>query len=321
VNPALLPILTFVAVVMAITGVYSILTDLYLRDSSRLTQRIDEEFRKRQRERARKALLFKDLYQDSADLAAMSEERPNLRRRFGAMVEQSGLDLTPQKLLTIAGAAGLGLGSLAGLLRQNVAVGVIAALFAAVVPILYVQRKRTSRIEKLLSQLPDAFDLMGRVIRAGQTMSQAMQAVADGFSQPISGEFSYCFEQQNLGLPSEAALRSLAQRTGVLEIRIFVVAVMVQQQTGGNLAELLDKLAALIRQRHRTRGQIKSLTAEGRMQAAVLLGLPIFLFFGMLLLLGDYEYELLKHPRLIVGTLVFEGFGALWIRKIVNFDY
>jgi tight adherence protein B len=189
------------------------------------------------------------------------------------------------------------------------------------VPLVYVQRKRNARIEKLLTQLPDSFDLMGRVIRAGQTMSQAMRAVADGFSQPISGEFSYCFEQQNLGLPSDAALRALAQRTGLLEIKIFVVAVMVQQQTGGNLAELLDKLAALIRQRYRTRGQIKSLTAEGRMQALVLMGLPIFLFFGLLLVLGDYEYELLKHPKLIVGTLCFEGIGALWIRKIVNFDY
>jgi tight adherence protein B len=321
VNPAFLPTLTFVAVATAIAGVHSILKDLYLRDSSRVTQRIDEEFRKRQRERARKGLLFKDLTQLSAEAEAERGEKPSLSRRFGAMVEQSGLDLTPRKLLTIAGSTGLGLGSLAGLLRQSVPVGLIAALFGAVVPILYVQRKRAARIEKLLSQLPDAFDLMGRVIRAGQTMSQAMQAVADGFSQPISGEFSYCFEQQNLGLSSEAALRALAQRTGVLEVRIFVVAVMVQQQTGGNLAELLDKLATLIRQRYRTRGQIKSLTAEGRMQAAVLLGLPIFLFFGMLLLLGDYEYELLKHPRLIVGTLFFEGVGALWIRKIVNFDY
>jgi tight adherence protein B len=320
-NPALLPILTFGAVVAAVAGAYSILTDLYWRDRSRISMRIDQEFRHRQRERARKSLLFKDLNQISAEAASEREEQPSLRRKFTAMVEQSGLELTPQKLLTIAATVGLVLGALAGLLRQSVPIGLVFGLIGAAAPFIYVQRKRAARIEKLLSQLPDAFDLMSRVIRAGQTMSQALQAVADEFPQPIADEFSYCFEQQNLGLPSEAALRSLAQRTGVLEIRIFVVALLVQQQTGGNLAELLDRLSTLIRQRYRTRGQIKALTAEGRAQAAVLLGLPIFLFFGLLLVLGDYEYELLRRPKVIFGTLMFEGIGALWIRKIVNFDF
>ena len=139
----------------------------------------------------------------------------------------------------------------------------------------YVQLKRKARLEKLLSQLPDAFDLMARVIRAGQTMSQALQAVADEFDQPIAAEFAYCYEQQNLGLPPEVAFRDLARRTGLLEIKIFVLALLVQQQTGGNLAELLDKLADVVRERFRIRGKIKALTAEGRMQALVLLVLPL----------------------------------------------
>ena len=162
-------------------------------------------------------------------------------------------------------------------------------------------------MEKLLSQLPDAFDLMGRVIRAGQTMSQGLQAVADEFAPPIATEFSYCYEQQNLGLSPELAMRDLARRTGLLEIKIFVTAMLVQQQTGGNLAEMLDKLSAIIRQRYRLRGQIKALTAEGRFQAAVLLALPIVMFFVFLVLNPAYEAELLKHPSLIVATLVCEG--------------
>jgi tight adherence protein B len=112
-----------------------------------------------------------------------------------------------------------------------------------------VHLKRKARLEKLLSQLPDAFDLMGRVVRAGQTLSQGFQAVADEFAQPIAGEFSYCYEQQNLGLPPDVALRDLSRRTGQLELKIFVTAVLVQQQTGGSLAEMLDKLAGVIRQR------------------------------------------------------------------------
>jgi tight adherence protein B len=116
-------------------------------------------------------------------------------------------------------------------------------------------------------------------------------------------------------------MRDLARRTGLLEVKIFVTAIIVQQQTGGSLAEMLDRLAHVIRQRHRTRGQIRTLTAEGRLQAIILLALPVVLFFGFLVLLPDYESKLLEHPSLIVTTLSFELIGALWIRKIVNFDF
>ncbi len=317
----LLPILTFGAVVALVAAAYSIIADLYLRDRSRIDERLDDEFRKRQRERARKALVFKDLNRLALDAAGDQDARPDLRGRLEAMVEQSGLDLTLRKLLTISAIVGLVLGLLGGLLRQSVVVAAVAAPVGAALPLAYVQIKRKARIEKLLSQLPDTFDLMSRVVRAGQTLSQALQAVADEFAQPISGELSYCYEQQNLGLSPEVAMRDLARRTGLLEIKIFVTAVIVQQQTGGSLAEMLDKLAQVIRQRYRTRGQIKTLTAEGRMQAIILLALPIVMFFGFLVVLPDYESKLLEHPSLIWITLTFELLGALWIRKIINFDF
>ena len=320
-NPILLPILTFGAVLAAVAAAYSVLTDVYLRDRSRVSDRIDDEFRKRQRERARKALIFKDLNRLALDAAGDQDTAPDLRGRLEAMVEQSGLDLTLQKLLLISAAAGLGCGLLGGLARQSLIVAAVAAPAGALVPLAYVQYKRKARLEKLLSQLPDTFDLMSRVVRAGQTLSQALQAVADEFAQPVAGELSYCYEQQNLGLPPEVAMRDLARRTGLLEIKIFVTAVIVQQQTGGSLAEMLDKLSHVIRQRYRTRGQIKTLTAEGRMQAIILLGLPIVLFFGFLVFLPDYESKLLEHPSLIMVTLTFELLGALWIRKIINFDF
>jgi tight adherence protein B len=317
----LLPLLTFVAVVVAVAGVYSIFSDLYLRDRTRVSQRIDDEFRVRQRERARKAMLFKDFNQLAAEAAGGLEPRSGLRSWLTELVEQSGMDLTVQRLVTMAVAAAVVPGLLLGLWRQSIVIGVAAAVLGAPLPVLYVEFKRKTRLEKLLSQLPDAFDLMSRVVRAGQTLSQAMQAVADEFDQPIASEFSYCYEQQNLGLAPEVAMRDLARRTGMLEIKIFVTAVLVQQQTGGSLAEMLDKLAGVIRQRYRIRGQIKTLTAEGRMQAMILLALPIAMFFGFLFLNYDYESKLLEHPSLIAATLGCEVFGALWIRKIVNFDF
>jgi tight adherence protein B len=320
-SPAILPLLTFGAVAAAIAAVYSILSDLYLRDRSRVSQRIDDEFRRRQRERARKAMLFKDLNQLAAEAVGDLEAGPGVGQQLALMIEQSGQDLSVQQLLNTALACGLALGVLAGLWRQSVLIGVVGGAIGAILPLLNIHLKRRARLEKLLSQLPDAFDLMGRVCRAGQTLSQGMQAVADEFAQPVAGEFSYCYEQQNLGLSPEVAMRDLARRTGLLEIKIFVTAVLVQQQTGGSLAEVLDKLAAVIRQRYRIRGQIKSLTAEGRLQAIILLALPIVMFLGFLILMPEYEGRLLEHPAVIATTIGLEALGALWIRKIISFDF
>jgi len=320
-TPSLVTLVTFVAAVAAVAGVYSILSDLFLRDRSRVSRRVDEEFRKNLRDKARQSLLFKNLDQLADEAEADDEAQQSIQGWFTAVVNQSGLDLTPRKLILVMILAGSALGAAGFLLRQSVVVGLIGATIGAGLPLFYVQRKQKARLERLLSQLPDAFDLMSRVVRAGQTMSQALQSVSDEFEQPIAAEFSYCFEQQNLGLPPDVAMRDLARRTGLLEIKIFVLAVLVQQQTGGNLAELLDKLASLIRDRFRIRGAIKALTAEGRMQAVVLLALPPALFMMMLMLNRDYARVLLDYPNIIIGTVVCEAIGALWIRKIVNFDF
>jgi tight adherence protein B len=320
VSPALLTLLTFGAAASAVAGAYSIASDLYLRDRSRVSQRIDDEFRRRQRARAERSLLFKDLGKMALETGAY-EGQPGPRQWFEALVEQSGLDLTSRRLATAAAGSALTLGWLGLLIRGSAAVAAVAAVLGGAVPILYVHLKRKARLEKLLGQLPDAFDLMGRVVRAGQTMSQSLQAVVDEFPQPIAGEFNYCYEQQNLGLSTEAAMRDLARRTGLLEVKIFVLALLVQQQAGGNLAELLDKLSGVIRERQKVRGQIRALTAEGRLQAIILLGLAPAVFVMMMMMNRDYASELLLHPSLIGGTLACEAFGALWIRKIVNFDF
>src|SRR6516162_1790529 len=276
-DPALLTLVAFVAGVLLVAGAYSILTDLYLRDRSRISRRVDDEFRKKQRDKARKSSLFKNLSELAAD-AANEEKAVGMKERIEAMIEQAGMDVTINRLLVMAACVGAGLGAIVFILQRGIMGTAAAALLGAAVPFLYVRFRQKRRLNKLMSQLPDAFDLMARVIRAGQTMSQALLAVADEFDAPISAEFSFCYEQQNLGLSPELALRDLARRTGVLEIRIFVLALLVQQQTGGNLAEMLEKLATVVRERFRLLGKIKALTAEGRFQAAVLLALPPGMF-------------------------------------------
>src|SRR4051794_1607971 len=151
VSPFVLTILTFGAGVTAVAGAYSIITDLFLRDRRRVGGRGSDEFRKRQRERGRKSQLYKDPGQLAAQASA-GDAAPGIRQRFVAMVEQSGLDVTPERLLTISATAGLSLGALGGLARQGAIVAAVMGLVGAVVPPLYVQKKRKERAEKLLSQ-------------------------------------------------------------------------------------------------------------------------------------------------------------------------
>jgi tight adherence protein B len=316
----------FLCGVLAVIGIYSFLSDLFLRDRARVSKRVDEEFRERQRERARVSALFKlpvgqGPLTPFAPGAPEAEAGPGLRQRLDALVEQSGLSLTPRRLLSIMLITGCSVAAIVCLVTLNILAGLLIGLIAGLLPLLYVSRKRTVRLEKMHNQLPDAFDLMARVIRAGQTISQALQAVGDEFEEPLASEFAYCYEQQNLGLPPEDAMRDLARRTGLLEIKIFVLALLVQQQTGGNLAELLDKLAAVIRQRTRVRSKIRTLTAEGRVQALILLALPPLLLAAVLVLNRQYSQVLLQYPGLLIGMFVAEILGALWIRSIVNFDF
>ncbi len=320
-DPLLLTLLTFLAGTLFVVAVYSLISDLFLRDRARVSRRVDEELLKRQRDKAQKSRLFKDFTSLAAEAAADEEGTLTWARRLEALVDQSGLNLTVKRLYLLMAGISVGLGAFVGLIRQSLLEMAIAAVIGALSPLVYVQISKKLRMNKLLAQLPDTFDLMARVIRAGQTMSQALLAVADEFEAPIAAEFAYCYEQQNLGLPPEVAMRDLARRTGLLEIKILVLALLVQQQTGGNLAEMLEKLATVVRERFRLWAKIRTLTAEGRFQAAVLLALPPFLFCVTLFLNRSYAQVLLDHPMLLVGMFISEALGALWIRKIVNFDF
>ena len=314
-------LLTFVAVFLAICAGNAVLLDFHSSERKRVRQRMEEQFRAQQRQRARTSPLLQDFSKIAAEVAAENRSDRNVGNSFRFLLEQSGLDLTFGRLVTYMAFSGTSLALIAGLLLRNALLAVAAAIIGGLIPLFYVQHKRRQRLEKLRNQLPDAFELMSRVLRAGQTISQAIQAVADEFSRPISLEFLYCYEQMNLGLPAEAALRELGRRTGLLEIKIFILAVVVHRQTGGNLAQLLDKLAHVVRERFRISGMIRSLTAQGRFQAGILLSLPPFMFLLLIILHYDYEVTLLQFPLMIALALTMMAAGALWIRKVVNFDY
>lgn len=254
-------------------------------------------------------------------LNTQTSDTSNRWEAFSLWVEQSGMRLNPVTLIIMALVVGSVSALAVGILLFDWWLPFVAFALTAWLPFAMVAFERYRRSDKLRSQLPDALDLMARMLRAGQTIPQALSGVADEFEAPISDEFGFCYEQQNLGLSTEAAMYEMARRTGVLELRILVVALTIHRQTGGNLSELLDSLAHVIRERYRIQGQIKSLTADGRMQAAILLALPPILLIVLSVLNNEYVTILYQFPWLLVGMFGFELFGAIWLHKIVSFDF
>lgn len=317
--------LTFFAGFLAVLAVNLFLYDMQLAHRQSVRLRLEEELRNQDPENALLAMLEKNKGSEGGDPSASrfseADSASTWWQRLSVFVEQSGKQTKPERLALWSIVVAVATASLVVVLFHQWVVAVLVAPLAAAIPWIYIWRARARRLELLRSQLPDVFDLMSRVLRAGQTISQALETVADEFSSPAAEEFGYAFEQQNLGLSPEAAMRDLARRTGLLELKIFVLAVMVHRQTGGNLADLLNKLAMIIRDRYRVRGMIRAMTAEGRLQAAILLALPPVLLVAVTLINRPYASVLYQYPNLLAGMAGFMVAGTVWMQRIVNFDF
>ncbi len=261
-------------------------------------------------------------------LAEPLEEKPDLLElflsRFGRLrniLEQADVSLR----LSHLGMMVLGLGTaalvLCAVLGLSLILWPVAAICCGMLPISWVLWRRKQRLKAFASQLPDAMDMLGRALRAGQSLSAGFGLIAREMPDPIAKEFGRVFEEQNLGVGVEESLRDLTERVPNLDLKFFATAVILQRQTGGDLAEILDKIGHLVRQRFQIWGQVQALTGEGRLSGVVLLALPIFLFFVVYYLNPDYMMVLFTDPlgkKMLAGAIVMQIIGALVIRKIVN---
>lgn len=188
-------------------------------------------------------------------------------------------------------------------------------------PLMVLSLKRRARMNKLLNQLPDVFDMMGQALRAGHSLAGAIQTVYEQMPPPIATEFAQVYHEQNLGVKVEEALQSMASRVDSMDVRFFVTAVMIQRQTGGDLAEVLDNISSVIRGRIELQGLVRGLTAEGRLSGWVLFALPFVVFLGSMALNPKYANTLLEDPRGQIMLMVAGGMqlmGIAMIRWIVN---
>jgi len=243
------------------------------------------------------------------------------RARFERYYARSGIACDVKRFYTIALATAASTALFAAAMTGSWWGGPAGFATAIVASAGLVVLKHRSRARKLVSQLPKAIDIISRAVRAGQTVPAAFQIVADDLESPLSDEFRCCYEQQNLGMSHESALRSLAARTEIMELRILVVGLLVQARSGGNLIGLLDNLSSLLQKRFKLEHRVRALTGEGRLQANVLTVLPTAALGALYVIAPDYIATLLRHPSLLGVSFAAQAVGAVWIRQCVKIDY
>ncbi len=317
-SPLLIGIAAFVGAATLVGGIAMLVLD---RSSAKVEDRL-------QMLTGASTTSTKDLFKQASVLAEPLDDKPGLletlANRFGdvgLLFEQADVQLNLSRMAIIC--AVLAAFGVAGGLVLGIHVALLPVVGAslAAIPIVWLLWRRRRRLRAFGVQLPEALDMLARALRSGQSLAAGMNMVASEIGAPLGREFGRVFEEQNLGVSLEDSLKSLTDRVPNLDLKFFVTSVILQRQTGGDLAEILDKISRLIRQRFEIWGQIQALTGEGRLSGIVLLALPVLLFFVMYRLNHDYVMVLFTDPmgkKMLMGAVLLQVLGALVIRKIVD---
>jgi tight adherence protein B len=237
------------------------------------------------------------------------------------MLSQANLKMRAGNILILCIASGAGIGLLVLLFSgfpQFVWLGVI---LGALMPYSYASYRRTKRFQKFEELFPQAIDTLARAVRAGHAFTTAVELIANEISEPVASEFRKLFEEQKFGLPVRDALINLTERVPLVDVKFFVTAVMLQRETGGNLAEILDNLSYVIRERFKIMRQVRVYTAQGRLTMMLLMGLPPIIVVTMLIMNPSFIHPLFADPlghTLVVAGITLQTIGYFVIRKIIQ---
>jgi tight adherence protein B len=242
---------------------------------------------------------------------------------LAALIEQAGVHTTPSSIMGMTVAAAVVATFVTGIFTPSWYGRLAAGVLASGLPIGFLSHRRSKRMRAFEEQFPEALDLLSRALRAGHAFQSAMGMVADELKEPVGPEFKKTFDHQNFGLPLRDALIQMSERVPILDVRFFVTAVLIQRDTGGNLSEILDNLAHVVRERFKVKRQVRVHTAHGRFTAFVLLSLPPALAI-MLSFINPEHMQLLFTDKLgqqmLIAVMIMQGVGFLWIRKVIRIE-
>jgi tight adherence protein B len=240
------------------------------------------------------------------------------------LITQSGLQITVGTLVMASALLGcVGYLAVKALTHFTVVALAAAPLFASA-PVMFVRWKRTRRFGRFEEQFPEAVELMARAMRAGHGFSTGILMVADEIPNPVAAEFKLLYDRQNFGMPLGDALKGMVERVPILDARFFATAVLTQRESGGNLSEILDNLATVIRDRFKVKRQVRAVTAHGRITGWILAGLPPSLAILLSLMSPEYMQPIITDPlgiKMIAVGCTMQVIGSLIIRKLVNIRY
>jgi len=238
-------------------------------------------------------------------------------------IGQAGMKVKPGRLILLSAILAVAAFLIGTRMMANSLIGLLFIPVGGLVPIGFVAFKRKKRLKAFEKIFPEAIDLLGRAVRAGHSFSTGLEMITTELPEPVAGEFRTTFEEQNFGLPLRDALLNFSERIPLIDVRFFVTAVLIQKDTGGNLAEILDNLSHVVRERFRILGEVKVKTAQGRLTAAILISLPPIMGVVLRFLNPSYMKPLFTDPMgpwIIALAAFLQIVGSLILWKIVNID-
>jgi tight adherence protein B len=313
----LFAVLTFVAVVLSLEGLYNLWASKRSAQARRIAQRL--------------AVLSGDSRADIGIERARERDRMpwfqamldqfDTGRRLTAFVRASGLAVTAGELIVISGALAFVALLLPGFFGKSPVFGPVLALILGGAPWFRVARARNKRVARFEFQFPEALDLMCRAMRAGHALPTAVKMVGEELNEPLGRDFRVLSDEMNYGVPIGDALMRMAGRIPLSDVTFFVVAVMIQRESGGNLAELLEKISQIVRERIKLMGEVRTLSAEGRLSAIILVSLPVAVALIVNLVNPEFMSVLWTDPlglKMVGVSLFMMLIGIIWMRSVIR---
>jgi tight adherence protein B len=312
----------FLFCLFATYGSYLLLTRKSAEQRARMERRLAELMLPQTSNRSGEQVkLVKEEFLSEIPLLNNWLQHIGLAARIKKLIEQADLQLTVTRLCMFSALAGLSGWLAVAVLSNSMLLGFCAGMMTAAAPFLHVAWKRNQRLHKFLADLPDALELLGRGLGAGYLFSDALLIAATEMPEPVATEFRRTYDEQNLGLPLNAALENLTQRIPLMELQLCVTAVLIQRETGGNVAEILEKVADTVRDRFRILEDLKTLTTSSRLSAWVLCGIPVLVAVVETIINPEYMSVMWHEPlgqKLAALALVLQLAGILVVRRILQ---